>query len=441
MTKKATGNKPVAFGPRTANKLVDLLNVREQQQRLGSGTKSKPSPIKHNLVKARNDVGSNLTRGSVVDVGDTILTGLSVFDPHHLWHEGNEQAGGHYGVFRTDVPDGEIAECQLTGVCIARVNVTDEDHTFAVPTAGETYFTSASSGEIQILDKITTGTGVKECVVVLRCGGGGGFTPQIMRSLSEVDGYRHNQGSVSGAGPRKYSSGTYRPLTLKINGSSVQDSPDDAYADSSRDVTAYNVATWTQPTGHPAWVWKDWKDQYLAMPIHTHKPRVVATISGVSPVSGDHHFVLSATGVTSTSYGSWGKLAETVSDDIVFRYSFPAKCTLSFSTSFPTPPSHIYAYQFTDISLSMATFSLSGVKLPPIMEPGPQGFGVDGTGGSGFIRANRAVYHFDKYFEEGETLSQISFSSASSSIAVSAELLIEPILEDIPAIGSAAYLI
>jgi hypothetical protein len=109
----------------------------------------------------------------VVDVGDTILTGLSVFDPHHLWHEGNEQAGGHYGVFRTDVPDGEIAECQLTGVCIARVNVTDAGHRFAVPTDGQTYFTSATEGEIQILDAPTGDPGVRECIVVLRCGAGG----------------------------------------------------------------------------------------------------------------------------------------------------------------------------------------------------------------------------------------------------------------------------
>jgi len=280
-----------------------------------------------------------------------------------------------------------------------------------------------------------------ECAVVLRCPTAAEtFTPQVMRATSEVDGYRHGQGSVSDSGPRKFSSGSYRPLTIKINGSGVQDGTDDPFANSSQDVTAYNVATWTQPTGHPAWVWKDWKGQYLAMPLHTHKPRIVATLAPSSPISGSHYFALSATSVTATSYGSWGKLAETVSSDIVMRYSFQAHCTLMLATSFPTPPSHVYAYQFTDVETTMTTFGLTGAKMPPIMEPGPQAFGVDGTGGSGFIRANRAVYHFDKYFKEGEALSQITFSTASSSIAISANLIIEPVLEDIPAIGPAAFL-
>lgn len=173
MGDKAFGSKPVNTRPRLHNRFVDATAFYEQQQRLGSGRPPKPLILDKNIIKCRNNVGTNLTRGSVIDVSDYLLTGNAIYDPVSLWFNGDEPAGGHYAVFRGAVEDGEIADAQLTGVCIARVNITDANHNFATPTSGQTYFTSATSGEIQILDKATAGTGVKECVVVLRCGSPG----------------------------------------------------------------------------------------------------------------------------------------------------------------------------------------------------------------------------------------------------------------------------
>jgi hypothetical protein len=156
--------------PQLWNRVVDSMTRHEQQLRLGKGKQPKPFGIDKNIIKCKNNVGTNLTRGSVVDVGNYLLTGLSSYEPATLWFNGDEPAGGHYAVFRGAVPDGEYGDAQLTGVCIARVNVTDEDHPRAIPTIGETYFTSAWEGPVEILDRITEGTGVKECIVILRRG-------------------------------------------------------------------------------------------------------------------------------------------------------------------------------------------------------------------------------------------------------------------------------
>lgn len=173
MAKATAQNTGGAFGPKTANDLYDMLQTHKQQKQLGAPGKRNPLLIDKNIIKVRNGTGGDLARGSVVDVGSYLLTGLNKYQPEHFDFGSITPAGGHYAVFRRAVEDGKIEEAQLTGVCIARVNVTDAGHRFAVPTDGQTYFTSATEGEIQILDAPTGDPGVRECIVVLRCGAGG----------------------------------------------------------------------------------------------------------------------------------------------------------------------------------------------------------------------------------------------------------------------------
>lgn len=249
---KSKNRKAQALKPRFADRVVDVVNKFEQQQRLGSGGNPKHAPIKHNLVKARNDTGGDLARGSVVDVATSILTGLSVFDPHNLWLEGTEQADGHYAVFRKPVLDGGIEEAQLTGVCIARVNVVDEDHTFAVPTSGQNYFTSAAEGEIQILDKTTSGTSVMECVVVLRAGSPSSHSPYWVRPTSTVAGYDHANG---------YSTGTFRYQNIST-------STHKQVAVTTQDKTAYNLSSFNFLNSEQGMLYQLPSGVYVARPFH-----------------------------------------------------------------------------------------------------------------------------------------------------------------------------
>lgn len=258
MGDKAQGSRPVTPMPQLWNRVVDSMTRHEQQLRLGKGKPPKPFAIDKNIVKCKNNVGTNLTRGSVVDVGDYLLTGLSSYEPATLWFNGDEPAGGHYAVFRGDVPDDEYGDAQLTGVCIARVDVVDEDHTFAVPTDGETYFTSAAEGEIQILDKASSGTGVKECVVVLRCGGGS----------STLIGFGIPTDTILGCSGDDFSDEVFHSGTidmLRIVSGEFTDTP----TPDPESVTAYNMSVFDidpDLDGNVVEVWQDFNGTYYCKP-------------------------------------------------------------------------------------------------------------------------------------------------------------------------------
>lgn len=81
----------------------------------------------------------------------------------------------------------EIVEARISGVVAARVNILDEDHTFAEISDGTTqYLQSAASGSIQILSR-ETGTGVRLCLVLL--GGIGELTYLYKTTSAESGGY------------------------------------------------------------------------------------------------------------------------------------------------------------------------------------------------------------------------------------------------------------
>jgi hypothetical protein len=166
-----------------------------------------------------------------------------------------------------------------------------------VPTAGETYFTSASSGEIQILDKITTGTGVKECVVVLRCGGGEAPSPLLSHCHDTIPGFDATDG---------YSIGSYTPFTV------VPDVSDDPFAVTSDDVEAYNVSTFMQRGGESAILIPNGNaGNYLAYPL----PRMMWHKFGASGVT----LTTTAT-VISLATGATTNHAFADEDDVVSGY-------------------------------------------------------------------------------------------------------------------------
>jgi hypothetical protein len=300
---KATGTGPAAFGPNTANKLYDMLATHEQQKRLGGGTRPKPSPINQNLIKVRNNSGADLARGSVVDISTNLLTSLTKYDPHHLWFSGVEPDGGHYAVLREAAKQTKIVNAQVTGVCIARVDVTDEDHTFAVPTEGETYFTSATEGEIQILDKVSSGTGIKECVVVLRCpsaseAGETGIAYLTASSIAGVSDEDYPSGDLSG--DTVYDQGSI--VLAKINSSGKIE----ATTDPETTIQAYNMSvhdlTYVAQK-FLVYYWLDPNGDYCFLPLRSRLDTVNDTAGiGFPPIVANQGGIGSIVGTT--AYGS-----------------------------------------------------------------------------------------------------------------------------------------
>ncbi len=104
----------------------DYLRRRERSQ----GGAPKRWPIPADVLLVRNDAGVDLAIGAVVKLGSKILSGG--LDPDHIWLAATKPADpGSHGILRRPIPDGDIDECQVSGVCLATVNVISTSHRWA----------------------------------------------------------------------------------------------------------------------------------------------------------------------------------------------------------------------------------------------------------------------------------------------------------------------
>lgn len=121
--------------------------------------------IPTDLVKVKNLTGANRAAGEVVELGD-ILT--SALDRRALWFEGNAPspaAAKSYAILKEDIPTNKIGLAQVSGICVAEVDVTDADHHFVVVNSSDYNLQSAPYGS-RILYQ-PAGTGTLSCAVVL----------------------------------------------------------------------------------------------------------------------------------------------------------------------------------------------------------------------------------------------------------------------------------
>lgn len=118
------------------------------------------------IIKVRNDTGSNRLRGHVVGLEGSVLTEVT---PENIWLKAiATKRGKKFGILRYDLPSTEINEAQLSGVCVARVNVSNVSHRCAkVPDDGTFVLKSSFSGPIDLL-WCPSSTGEADCVVNLR---------------------------------------------------------------------------------------------------------------------------------------------------------------------------------------------------------------------------------------------------------------------------------
>lgn len=153
---------------------LDKLNTTRQPVR---------GKLRGDYVSVRNNTGSGLAAGRTLQVGDR--EDLTDLTNENLWFAGEEpteestEAGGRtkgFGILAQDTPNGEVVtdNLQVSGVCFARVDVTDETHAYADVQDGSTILHSAVSGPVHILWSI--GTGEQTCAVVF-----GSSSPETIR--------------------------------------------------------------------------------------------------------------------------------------------------------------------------------------------------------------------------------------------------------------------
>ncbi len=233
MGEKAYGDKPVVVAPQFFNRVVDLVNARKPRELTDQG-RPVSSPLDRTILSLRNDSGASLSRGSLLEIGDMYLGfGTSrPFSPLHPWFEGLDFDGGYWAITTEPLPTGDVGECQIAGVCIVRVNVTNLDHRRAFPKIGQSYCESSHLGPLEILQMTdTSNTGVQECWCILR-------SPQgTVRGIA-VDALSH--GSAGTVNLVKLRSGTH---SYQRNGSSAHLTVEArAYALNTADTIAVGTA-------------------------------------------------------------------------------------------------------------------------------------------------------------------------------------------------------
>jgi len=185
-----------------------------RRRRLGRSPASQPLSIDLCSIRVKNETGSDLSAGDAVELGDKLLTTL---DRRHLWLSAALRSGANpIGVLSEPIKYNDIGSCQVAGVCLAPVNITDADQTHCYATTGNARLQGNFGGPIEILHK-PSGTGELSCVLRLAspctrrkgitaasisAGGSGNVTVYISgSSKGTVTGYfNHMENGVSSIG-------------------------------------------------------------------------------------------------------------------------------------------------------------------------------------------------------------------------------------------------
>lgn len=163
---------------------ADLRRITKVVRKEERSNKSKPVKRRRDrtphwslncdVVKARNEVGSSVPVGYWVCLFERDATGdlearseyAFAAQRHNLTALTHSQYTYRYGIALETLPTSGHGMVQISGVCMAKVNVAQTYHTHAFPFYTNSYLQSGYAGVAEILSPIT-GTGEQECIVRL----------------------------------------------------------------------------------------------------------------------------------------------------------------------------------------------------------------------------------------------------------------------------------
>lgn len=163
------------------NAIAEAAEYYQRHLRLGSGQQTTRFPPLFDRIKVRNDSGGNLHKGNVLELSGCLLSDHS---DDHPWFTGviPTAIDVPYCVLRRAVKAGEIADAIMSGVCIARVDVTDTAHTHAELEASSSDLKSGETGA-WILSSLDA-TGLQECWVFIGGVGGGCSSQDCIQQIT-----------------------------------------------------------------------------------------------------------------------------------------------------------------------------------------------------------------------------------------------------------------
>ena len=179
---KASPGQPFKAPPATVwNGMVDAGNAYRAGL-LSNGTPERKKRFQTDVVSLLNSSGSDRARGEILRFNGKSIEEL---DNDFLWLVGDvPTADGFFGILREPIQDDAVGLVQVSGCCMATIDVSDTGHTYAIPVAGDYLLASADAGPIEIIYK-PSGTGELECVVRFAGVSGGGGTTLYRFTLNE----------------------------------------------------------------------------------------------------------------------------------------------------------------------------------------------------------------------------------------------------------------
>jgi hypothetical protein len=155
------------------NSMIDAGNAY-RNARLSNGEPGPTRPRQTDIIKLKNNSGADRSRGEILRINGKAITDLS---DEHLWLIGSAPTdAGYFGILKEPIASGSIGQVQVSGCCMAMVDIVDADHTRAKAVASQYVLESSDDGPIEIVYK-PSGSGELECVV--RFGGGGEGGPKL----------------------------------------------------------------------------------------------------------------------------------------------------------------------------------------------------------------------------------------------------------------------
>ena len=157
------------------------------KRQLGDPTAADRELISAGRIRIKNSSGADRREGEILKVGDCLLTDLTGRYPWFdaALHDGSDTP---FAVLIEPLPDGQIGPAQIAGVCFARVTFAHADMKCARPDPdGTDVLMGDVLGPVRILHK-PSGTGEKECLVLLGEGRFEGWGYAVDNAAEGVEG-------------------------------------------------------------------------------------------------------------------------------------------------------------------------------------------------------------------------------------------------------------
>jgi len=168
---KASPGSP--FKPPAAriwNNMVDA-GTAWANSRLNSTAPNPIRPRETDIIKAKNNSGALRRTGEILRISGKAIETVT---DENKWLLGVEPTDdGYFGILKEPAAISGLASLQVSGCCMALVNITDADHKRATSADADYVLQSGDDGPIEILFA-PDGTGEKTCVVRFAGGSAGG---------------------------------------------------------------------------------------------------------------------------------------------------------------------------------------------------------------------------------------------------------------------------